>query len=123
MNTPAAHQHLRRLEESLHTIDVRSNPAELENLLHEDFVEFGRSGTIYRRREVLDEFKDETGTLDVSSSHFEFTTLSEEVVLITYRSSHVVAGTRDIRWSLRSSIWQRAGREWKLRFHQGTPME
>ena len=123
MGKIAIHEHLRQLEVSLHTIEVRSNRAELDRLLHDDFTEFGRSGRIYNKQDVLAEFQDSTESFIVTSRDFNFVSLSESVVLLTYQSAHVVNESSENRLSLRSSIWQKTGPHWKLRFHQGTPVE
>ena len=39
--------HLRELEVALHQPDFRYDPARLDQLLHESFAEFGRSGRCY----------------------------------------------------------------------------
>ena len=41
--------------------------------------------------------------------------LGQDTVLLTYR----LAGTRT---TLRSSVWIRESGQWRLRFHQGTPV-
>jgi hypothetical protein len=43
MNPDNLLQHLRELEVALHQPDVRRDPAQLNQLLHESFAEFGRS--------------------------------------------------------------------------------
>ena len=49
---------LQSLELELHRPEVRSNRNVLDRLLHPEFREFGRSGHIYERAEVLAEFAD-----------------------------------------------------------------
>lgn len=107
----------------MHSITVRSNPARLDKLLHDDFIEFGRNGRIYQKPDVLDEFKYSTEAFKITSTDFEFAALDENVVLITYRSAHFDDANQEPRHSLRSSIWHKTREAWKLRFHQGTPVE
>jgi hypothetical protein len=40
-------QHLRELKVAPHQPEVRRDPAQLNELLHESFTEFGRSGQSY----------------------------------------------------------------------------
>jgi hypothetical protein len=42
-----------RLEIELHDPAVRRNIARLDELLHDDFIEIGRSGAIYDKQQVL----------------------------------------------------------------------
>jgi hypothetical protein len=123
MKTPGLLEHLRALEVELHHIETRRNPARLDQLLHPDFVEFGRSGRIYTRSEVLQEFSTGGALEPVEARDFEFAQPGPGVALLTYTSAHrSPAGTLH-RHSLRSSIWVETDRGWVMRFHQGTPVE
>jgi lincosamide nucleotidyltransferase A/C/D/E len=103
-------------ERALLSSAVRRNSEEVGRLLHDDFVEFGSSGRIWTRTEVIRALARELerptfGPLDLHCSR-----LDQDSVLLTYRT--VRAG----RATLRSSIWLRdADGRWRLRFHQGTP--
>ena len=118
---------LRSLETALHRAEVRADRARMDALLHPDFVEFGRSGTVWTREATLDEFGGAQAAAPAPTIHaqdFELRHLAEGLALLTYRSAHVEADGRRDRWSLRSSLWQRDdGGAWRLRFHQGTPTE
>lgn len=116
-------EHLKRLEVSLHTIDVRSDKIRLSSLLHDEFVEFGRSGKVYSKRDVLEEFQDYSQPFDIVSRDFQFAELGENAVLVTYRSAHLDSNRKEHRHSLRSSIWQKTESGWVMRFHQGTPVD
>jgi hypothetical protein len=113
------------LEVELHRGAVRADRARLDALLHPDFVEFGRSGTVWTREATLQEFAD-GGTFAprITADRFALQRLDDTLALLTYRSAHLDAQDRRHRFTLRSSLWQRdaAGR-WQLRFHQGTPTE
>jgi hypothetical protein len=54
MNPDDLLQHLRELEVALHQPDLRRDPAQLNQLLHEPFAEFGRSGRSYNRADILE---------------------------------------------------------------------
>lgn len=118
---------LQALEVALHRTEVRADRARMDALLHPDFVEFGRSGTVWTREATLDEFGDAQAASQGPTIHaqdFELRCLADGLALLTYRSAHVEPDGRRHRWSLRASLWQRDGRgSWRLRFHQGTPTE
>ena len=88
-----------QLETELHLTATRRNQVRLQELLHPNFEEFGRSGRRYSRDEVLHEFVTER------AQDFELTELNEEVALLTYRSAHVDSVGNLYRHTLRSFVW------------------
>jgi len=123
MKTPGLMEHLRDLEVALHQIETRRNRARLDQLLHPDFVEFGRSGRTYTRSEVLQEFSTGGELEPVEARDFELAQPGPGVALLTYRSAHRSPTGALHRHSLRSSIWVETHRGWVIRFHQGTPAD
>lgn len=116
---------LRALEVELHRAEVRADRARMDALLHADFVEFGRSGSVWTREATLDEFGAPGAAAQGPTIHaqdFELRVLGDCLALLNYRSAHVDAAGGKDRWTLRTSLWQRnATGAWQLRFHQGTP--
>jgi hypothetical protein len=110
---------LRRSEEALLDSAVRNNRTRVAELLADDFVEFGSSGRIWTRDEILDLLAGETPAL-IDMMDFECTLLADNVALITYRASRTDARTKIQSSSMRSSIWTKKPGGWRLRFHQGT---
>lgn len=111
--------HLRRLEEALLDPAVRSDGTRVGELLADDFVEFGSSGRIWTRDEILDLLAGETPD-PIAVADFACALLAEDVALITYRAWRIDARTGIQFSSLRSSIWTKKPEGWRLRFHQGT---
>lgn len=109
----------RALEESLFDPSVRQSPARLGSLLADGFLEFGASGRIFSKQDVLDAAEDLPDVI-TPLTDLQVTGLGKDVALVTYRSV-----TRDADGSmhsaLRSSIWVHADGRWQMRFHQGTP--
>jgi hypothetical protein len=106
---------LRELELSLHRPDVRASRERVGQLLTDDFVEFGRSGTVYDKSLLLDLLARENGSAQPPPvSEFAVRFLAPDVALVTYRA---LAPKRE---TLRSSIWRREGSGWRMTFHQGT---
>jgi hypothetical protein len=105
----------RALEESLWRTQTRFGPDHLQQVLHPDFFEFGRSGRVWTRHDTLTA---EPGPIDAQLADFAVHPLGDDAVLVTYtsyvRHQHMAVGRR-------SSIWVRTGSSWQLRFHQGTP--
>jgi hypothetical protein len=124
LNTPseqtkAIADHLRACEQSLLDPAVRKDRTRISEYLAYNFEEFGSSGRVWSRDEILDELADETPVpLLLKAFHCEC--IAEDVALVTYR---VVRGPDQAGLSvtsLRSSIWTEKDGTWKLRFHQGT---
>ena len=113
-------EQLRDLELDLQSLAVRRDRARLGELLHEAFVEFGRSGQRYDKANILEQLPSERAPEAMWSQDFELLELAEGVALITYRSASVNEDGKLFRFSLRSSLWQRTAHGWQMRFHQGT---
>jgi hypothetical protein len=123
METVPLLETLQSLELALHRPEVRSNRNELDRLLHPEFREFGRSGRIYERAEVLAEFADRSQAYDVWAQEFRVVPLSNVLALLTYKSAHITREGKLEHHTNRSSLWQLTQNGWRLRFHQGTPAE
>ena len=115
--------HLRSLELELHQPAVRADAARLDQLLHADFVEVGRSGMVYSRASMFSHLAGETVPAVIVADHFALRRLSTSVALLNYRSAHQSADGSLMRHTLRTSIWQRSDPGWQMSFHQGTATE
>lgn len=107
---------LESLERQLLSPSVRRSER-AGQLLADDFVEFGSSGRVFGRAEILTALRDET-PMAITASAFALRLLGPETALLTYRT--VRQGESPCH-ALRSSIWQCDGGTWRMVFHQGTP--
>jgi len=112
---------LTALEESLWRPATRFDRAHLERVLADDFDEFGRSGRHWSR----------AASIAAEAAPFETVLplpglrvreLGPDAALLTYRSETVYPDDDAVHAANRSSVWQRIDGEWRLRFHQGTPV-
>lgn len=110
---------LRALEERLLRADVRQSLAELDALLADDFLEFGSSGRIYNKRQVLGALQHEAPATN-SITAFRAKVLAPNVVLVTYQARRSGTTETATAHSLRSSLWQFLDGRWQIIFHQGT---
>ena len=108
-------RHLRELEESLLQPDVRKS-VRLSELLSDGFVEFGSSGRVYTKADLVAVLQAETPVAQ-TTAHFKVAMLAPQVALVTYRIRRHSMPPVD---TLRCSIWQRDGTQWRMAFHQGT---
>lgn len=110
---------LRLSEEALLTPSVRKDRARIEELLAEDFLEFGASGRAWTRDEIRNLLAAETCT-PVQMEDFNCALLAGDVALVTYRAVRTEGNVGMRNSTLRSSIWTKRSGRWRLRFHQGT---
>ncbi len=109
------------LEKEMHLTSTRRNRERMEQLLHPLFYEIGRSGLRYSRQDILSEFESEAELPPIAVSEPELIPLSEDLALLSYISNHATKPAH--RFTLRTSLWQREGGMWRIRFHQGTPQD
>jgi hypothetical protein len=85
---PAEATLLRRLEEELLNPEVRRSPDQVGDLLSDDFVEFGSSGGVFNKQQVIEALEHEgppDPTIRLSLVDFIARRLASDVDLVTYR--------------------------------------
>ena len=92
----------------------------MNELIANDFFEFGRSGRVYQRQDPL---AVTTQTIDavLPLPEFQIRLLDENIAQVTYNSAVTYNGV--VEHARRSSIWSRTKGGWVLRFHQDTPFQ
>ena len=116
---PTIDAQLRHLEEQLLEPEVRSSSERLAALLAEDFVEFGSSGRVFNKKQIMAALAKDT-PMKRSLTDFEATMLSQDVALVTYRATRRSKAGGSAVHTLRSTIWRRSNGQWQMVFHQGT---
>jgi hypothetical protein len=112
--------HLRALEIELQQPAVRADAARLDALLHPEFTEFGRSGTVHSRASMFAHLAAETTPAAIVADDFALRRLGPAVALLNYRSAHRAPDGTLTRHTLRTSIWVHTAAGWQMSFHQGT---
>jgi hypothetical protein len=112
-------QHLLQLEQRLLSRAVRQAPAELARLLADDFLEFGASGGVWDKSDILEALPKVPFTQRIVSQ-FNLKWSSENSALVTYHCHNVAADRPVAADSWRSSLWRLEHGEWRMVFHQGT---
>jgi hypothetical protein len=114
-------QHIRSRETALHAPDVRRMRDRLDALLHDDFVELGRSGRTYTKSDILDLLPASPDT-PIVADRFVLRLLDADTAMLTYRSASLPGDGSLTGSTLRLSIWRRSdARGWQILFHQGRP--
>lgn len=111
---------IKDLECSLH--DARRTDRQwLERVLHQDFREITRSGTLVERQETINALTAETSVLPIASCGFHLQTVDHQCIILTYKTA-IMSESGPVRAALRSSCWVcNPTIGWQLLFHQGTP--
>ncbi|MEH2139230.1 nuclear transport factor 2 family protein [Nostoc sp.] len=112
---------LRELEERLLQPDVRKSAKDVMDLLADEFIEFGSSGRVFNKQQIIESLQNEPIEPVTQRSITEFKTLvlATGVILVTYHIVRYLSGEQPVH-SLRSSIWKFNNDRWKIIFHQGT---
>ncbi|PZW96354.1 hypothetical protein DFS28_106251 [Pseudomonas sp. 478] len=112
-------QKLLHLEQRLLSRATRRDAEEISCLIADDFVEFGASGGVWNKVELVEQLPFQPFSLRTISD-FTAKQLSENAALVTYQCHTVAIDQRSPANSLRSSIWRKQGEQWQMVFHQGT---
>lgn len=110
------------LELSLLKPEVRSSRNKLEELLTDDFIEFGSSGNKYTKQDILERLPNATEKVEYLVSDFTVDTPSENIAIATFKTEKTTNGKEKVV-SLRSSHWRKTDGHWQIFFHQGTPIK
>lgn len=93
----------------------------MEGLLSDDFIEFGSSGRVFDKGAIIEAVAGQK-TVHIEMTDFRTSLLAPDIVLATYRASITRQDTDSATLSLRSSIWKLSSGQWRMVFHQGTPI-
>lgn len=110
---------LRKLEEDLLKPETRKDREAVAALLADDFYEFGSSGRIFSKPEIIQALQTEVPA-QISIADFRVRSLAAGIALITYRAVKQGEAGQEIRTSLRGSVWVIRDERWQMLFHQGT---
>ena len=111
--------HLQACEQTLLDPAVRRDRQRVSALLTEDFLEFGSSGRVWTREQILELLETENYQ-QPAMENFKCALIADGVALVTYRTVRAVAVSGEKATTLRSSLWIKESGTWRVRFHQGT---
>ena len=111
-----------KLENKLQQPDVRKSVEQLEDLISDDFIEFGSSGQIYTKKDVLNNLPI-SPEIKFIMTDFRINILSSDIVQSLFKTEKNNQQTGSTTRSIRSSLWRNEKGKWKMQFHQGTPIK
>lgn len=109
-----------KLENKLQQPDVRKSVEQLEELISDDLIEFGSSGQIYTRKDVLNNLP-VSPEIKFIMTDFKIKILSSDIIQSLFKTEKINQETGSKTHSIRSSLWRNEKGKWKMLFHQGTP--
>lgn len=115
--------YLKSLEMELHQPKCRSDRDRLNELLHDSFIEFGKSGRIFTKHTVIQELSEEGDGLNVLSQDYLLQLTKDGTALVTYKSALIKNDGTVHGFANRSSYWVFEDDRWQMCFHQGTPAD
>ncbi len=117
--------HVQNLETYLLKPEVRASRTKLNELLSDDFIEFGASGRVWNKKDIIASLIVELGNEDIviEADTFRAQQITSDTVLLTYKCYRKNNDGEVLRTTLRSSIWRLVNEGWQLHFHQGTIVE
>ena len=108
-------------ESELQQPETRKSIESLDDLISDNFIEFGSSGQIYTKNDVLKNLP-ASPEIKFVMTNFRINVLSTEIVQSLFQTEKTNLITGEITKSLRSSLWRNENSQWKMIFHQGTPL-
>lgn len=113
-------EHLIQQEKQL--LAKTESVAKLAALIDEEFLEIGSSSKCSDKAEVI-RWLSIPDQSQRSGTSFKAQMISEDVILLTYISSIQDTPNSPIKQAMRSSIWRLNDDQWRMVFHQGTPLK
>jgi hypothetical protein len=109
------------LEKKLLNPNIRKSDEELLQLLSDDYLEFGVSGNTYDKKDTIETLKREPSG-QICAFDFKVNLLTPEIALVTYTA--VKKNNLNVEAvSLRSSLWKKTGKNWKISFHHSSKIQ
>lgn len=110
-----------KLETDLLKPDIRASVEKLNELIADDFIEYGSSGLIYSKKIILERLP-KGNSPAYTLFDFDLVVLSENIVQTRFKTDRVdLDGTKTT--SLRTSLRRKTSDKWQMFFHQGTPIK
>lgn len=108
------------LEEDMWREVTRFDQTFQEQRFAADFFEFGRSGRVYTRNQII-RLNSQPIHAVLPLPNLAIRLLDKNTAQLTYNSQVEYDGI--IEYGRRSSIWSHTESGWVMRFHQGTPYQ
>ena len=113
---------IKALELELLKPEVRKSKERLNELIADDFLEIGASGSNFNKEDILNELPDQS-EINFLMQDFNTIEISPDTILATYQVEKIILESDEKIKSARSSIWKNKDGNWQIIFHQGTTFD
>lgn len=123
MESSALADAIQRLELSLLQSDLNTHPELIDQLLAANFEEIDNRGQLQCRDDVVGWLMRKDPQLRWAFTNFRIKVLTEDLALAIYSIQNPAQPDTQLTQapgSIRTSLWQRQGNDWKMIFHQAT---
>lgn len=110
-------QEIENLEIKILKGEYRKDKDKLNEILSDDFVEFGGKGIEYNKQEIIEALLNENN-IEWDFRDIKSKNITDGVVMVNYVTIKKESGL--VTESLRTSIWKKFDDNYKMIFHQGT---
>jgi hypothetical protein len=116
-------QRLIAQEKAIYSAYEVHDMAAIEAVLADNFREIGSSGRFYSKPDVLEAMKD-IEVIDYVLHSVRVVGLDENNAVVTYvlAMNRIENGKESLNRAFRSSVWTKQSGEWRIVFHQATPL-
>ncbi len=108
---------IRKLEIELHSKVARQSEQILNDLIANDFLEFGTSGNSSSKEDIIKRLPN-SDHLEIDSFDFTIRKISIDVIQVIYKTKMVIED-EEVK-SQRSSLWKNNNGQWQMIFHQSS---
>lgn len=110
------------IKQEVQLLDKVDSPEILASLIDNEFIEIGSSAVVYDKAEVMRWLVSDDKSERIGKA-FKAYTLAENIILLTYISIIKDTPIAESKQAMRSSIWRLTDGQWRMVFHQGTPLK
>ena len=110
------------IKQEMQLLDRVDSPNILAELIDDEFIEIGSSSAVYDKTEVIRWLASDDQSERIGSG-FKAHRLAENIILLTSISTIKETPVAESKQAMRSSIWRLSNGQWRLIFHQGTPLK
>ena len=108
-------------EPIFHRPEFGTTRHDFEKMIDLEFFEIGASGHQYSRAFILDTLEQRHAAGEIQEVWETFDFDCKEIALNNYLLTYTLV--QEGRITRRTTIWRKAGQEWRILFHQGTVVE
>ena len=110
------------IKQEVQLLDKVDSPAILAELIDNEFIEIGSSAVVYDKAEVMRWLESDDKSERIGTA-FKAHALAKNIILLTYMSTIKDTPVSKSKQAMRSSIWRLKDGQWRMIFHQGTPLD